>query len=97
MGEMSDHNDADRTENEQTEWFFRAPKVSDALRKGTRVWVATWGGRDVSGLVCDWEQTGILLETKEPEPPGYMFLPWSSVLYVRVEEVARRRVKVLSS
>lgn len=79
------------------EWLVHAPKVSDALRKGMAVTVTTWGGREVSGLVCDREQAGMLLEVRETaEAQGkYVFLPWSSVEQVEIPEIVQRRVKFL--
>jgi hypothetical protein len=81
------------------EWLTRAPKVSDALKKGMFVSIATWSGREVVGLVCDREQTGLLLDVHEPDgdSDGYVFLPWSSVEQVKITEVAQRRVKFLQS
>ncbi len=81
-----------RSANGSVDWLSHAPKVSDALKKGTFVTVSTWGD-DISGLVCDWEAAGILLD--EPDEPGYLFVPWSSIRHVRIGEVARRRVKSL--
>lgn len=81
-----------RTGNGSVEWLSQAPKVSDALKKGTFVTVSTWS-EDLSGLVCDWEMAGILLD--QLDESGYLFVPWGSVRHVRIEEVARRRVKSL--
>lgn len=82
----------ERTSNGSVEWLSHAPKVSDALKKGTFVTLSTWGG-DLSGLVCDWEMSGILLD--ESGEDGYVFVPWSSIQFVRIEEVEQRRVKSL--
>ncbi len=92
MGDWSDMDGMDRASNGSAEWRTRAPKVSDALKKGTFVTVSTWRG-DVSGRVCDREEAGILLD--QPDDSGYLFIPWGSVRHVRIEEVARRRVKSL--
>ncbi|MGH3087242.1 MAG: hypothetical protein ACRDSJ_07985 [Rubrobacteraceae bacterium] len=92
-----DENSGKKFDNGREEWLSQAPKISDALRKGTSVSVTTWGGQDISGLVCDWEQTGILLDARNPDEPGYFFVPWGSVQQVRIEEVAQRRVKFLPS
>ena len=80
------------------EWLARAPKVSDALKKGMFVSIAIWGGRAVVGLVCDREQTG-LLDVHEPDADadGYVLLHWSSIEQVKVRDVAQRRVKFLQS
>ena len=79
------------------EWLAQAPKVSDALKKGTVVSVATWSGREIAGVVCDREEAGLLLDLREPEADseGYSFLPWSSIEQVKIREVAQRRVKYL--
>ncbi len=81
------------------EWLARAPKVSDALKKGMFVSIATWSGREVVGLVCDREQSGLLLDVHEPDADadGYVFLPWSSIEQVKIRDVAQRRVKFLQS
>lgn len=91
---MNGSEDMDRTRDGLGEWLSQAPKVADALKKGTSVSVTTWGGQDIAGLVCDREETGILLDTRET---GYYFVPWGSIQHVHVEEVARRRVKFLPS
>ena len=81
------------------EWLSQAPRVSDALKKGVFVAVTTWGGRELAGLVCDREHSGLLLDVREPETEadGYVFLHWSSVEQVKVREVAQRRGTVLQS
>jgi len=92
--------DATRKPNvDSAEWLVQAPKVSDALKKGIFVSVTTWGGRDIVGLVCDWEQTGLLLDVRQPDADsaGYVFLPWSSIEQVAIREVMQRRVKFLQS
>ena len=81
------------------EWLARAPKVSDALKKGMFVSIVTWSGREVVGLVCDREQSGLLLDIREPDADadGYVFLPWSSIEQVKIRDVAQRRIKSLQS
>ena len=81
------------------EWLSQAPKVGDALKKGISLSVTTWGGHEIAGLICDWEQVGLLLEVRRPDAnsAGYVFLPWSSVEQVEIREVVQRRVKVLQS
>ena len=81
------------------EWLAQAPKVSDALKKGIFVSVATWSGQEITGVVCDREQAGLLLDVREPdaESEGYSFLPWSSIEQIRIREVTQRRVKFLPS
>ena len=81
------------------EWLAQAPKVSDALKKGIFVSIVTWSGREVVGLVCDREHSGLLLDVREPDADsgGYVFLPWSSIEQVKIRDVAQRRVKFLQS
>lgn len=82
---------------ESKESFAQIPKVSDALRKGGLVSVILRSGQELTGLVCDRDESGLLLDTREPEDecPEYVFLPWSSVEQVRVQEIVHRRVKVI--
>lgn len=77
----------------------RAPKLSDALKRGISVSVATWSGRRVGGVICDRDQAGLLLDVDEDQngAEGYVFLPWSSVEQVDIREVVHRRVKSLPS
>ncbi len=79
------------------DWLAQAPKVSDALKKGMFVSISTWSGLEITGIVCDRDQAGLLLDVQEPEADseGYSFLPWSSIEQVRIREVAQRRVKFL--
>ena len=81
------------------QWLNQAPKVVDALKRGSLVSITTWGGRELSGMVCDREQTGLLLDVREPgdSGDGYIFLPWSSVEQVVIREISPRRVKFLPS
>ena len=81
------------------QWLNQAPKVVDALKRGSLVSITTWGGRELSGTVCDREQTGLLLDVREPgdRGDGYVFLPWSSVEQVVIREISPRRVKFLPS
>jgi hypothetical protein len=94
---MVDQNGERGSDVVSQEWLAQAPKVSDALKKGMAVTVATWSGREIAGVVCDREQAGMLLDIREPDndSEGYSFLPWSSIEQVRIREVAQRRVKIL--
>jgi hypothetical protein len=96
---MVDQNADNRPGARPDERLFQPPRVSDALKKGIFVSVTTWSGREMAGLVCDREQSGLLLDVREPvaDADGYVFLPWSSVEQVKVREVAQRRVKFLQS
>ena len=81
------------------QWLNQAPKVVDALKRGSLVSITTSAGRELSGTVCDREQTGLLLDVREPgdSGDGYVFLPWSSVEQVVIREISPRRVKFLPS
>jgi hypothetical protein len=96
---MVDQNGERGSDVVSQEWLAQAPKVSDALKKGTVVTVATWSGREIAGVVCDREQAGLLLDVREPdaESEGFSFLPWSSIEQIRIPEVTQRRVKFLPS
>jgi hypothetical protein len=96
---MVDQDGENRSNVVSQEWLAQAPRLSDALKKGAFVSIATWSGREVAGVVCDREQTGLLLEVREPgtDSGGYVFLPWSSIEQVKIRDVAQRRVKVLQS
>jgi hypothetical protein len=79
------------------DWLTQAPKVSDALKKGMVVSISTWSSLEITGIVCDRDQAGLLLDLREPDAQseGYSFLPWSSIEQVKIREVAQRRVKFL--
>ena len=96
---MVDQNGERGSDVVSQEWLAQAPKVSDALKKGIVVTVATWSGQEITGVVCDREQAGLLLDVREPdaESEGYSFLPWSSIEQIRIQEVTQRRVKFLPS
>ena len=59
----------------------------DALRmtgffgRGSLVTVAARTGNDLKGYVCDQNENGLLLDSRDPsgDPTGYEFLPWSSI------------------
>ncbi len=95
-GKMVDRAGTDHVGTEAQTRLEQAPKVYDALRKGVLVSVDTWGGRDLTGTICDREQTGSLLDVSEPEDDsdGYVFLPWSSIEQVNIGAFTPRRVEV---
>lgn len=73
------------------QWLDQAPKVVDALKRGSTGSFFTWDGRELSGTICDWEQTGLLLDVREPgdsSASGYVFLPWFSIEQVAIREVS---------
>lgn len=65
-----------------------APQISGFLGRGRFVSVSARIGNDLVGYVCDRDDTGLLLDVRDPsgEPTGYEFLPWSSIERVGVEE-----------
>ena len=94
---MDDHGTTQGAHSQQ--WTYQIPKVADAFKRGSTVSLTTWGGRELSGTVCDHEQTGLLLDVRGTEhvADGYVFLPWSSIEQVAIREVLQRRVKSLPS
>jgi hypothetical protein len=66
-----------------------SPKIPEALRRKSFVSVTIRSGYDVSGYVCDRDQSGLLLDVRDPsgDPSGYEFLPWSSIERVRVSSL----------
>ena len=65
-----------------------APRIPDALVRGSFVSVSARIGNDLEGYVCDRDETGLLLEVRDPsgDPAGYEFLPWHSIERVSIEE-----------
>ncbi len=63
-----------------------SPKITEALGRGSFVAVSARVGNDLSGYVCDRDDSGLLLDVRDPsgDPGGYEFLPWSSIERVRV-------------
>ncbi len=92
-----DRDTTTRTENGVGNFLDQAPKVSDALKRGVRVSVTTWGGHTILGAVSDRDTAGLLLNVEGDDTNGYAFLPWSSVERVDIPEVAHRQVKFLQS
>jgi hypothetical protein len=74
---MADQGVTRRPEMDAQEWLSQTPKVGGALKKGISVSVTMWGGREIAGLVCDWEQVGLLLDIRRADAnsAGYAFLP----------------------
>ena len=96
---MGDQYGLRRVSVNSQQWLDQAPKVVDALKRGSPVSIVTWSGRELSGTICDREQTGLLLDVREPGDGagGYVFLPWSSIEQVAIREVSQRPVKFLPS
>ncbi len=96
---MEDQNGAQSVSADSQQRLDQAPRVVDALKRGSSVSITTWGGREVLGSICDREQTGLLLDVRATDggAGGYVFLPWSSIEQVIIREVSQRRVKFLPS
>jgi hypothetical protein len=94
---MDDRDGERRSGVVSQDWLAQAPKVSDALKKGMIVSISTWTSLEITGIVCDRDLAGLLLDVREPEAEaeGYSFLPWSSIEQVKIREVTQRRVKFL--
>lgn len=65
-----------------------APEIESALARGRFISVSARIGNDLTGYVCEWNDTGLLLDIRDPsgDPTGYEFLPWSSIERVSIEE-----------
>ena len=58
-----------------------APQITGFLGRGSFVVVSARTGIDLRGYVCDLNESGLLLDARDPsgDPTGYEFLPWSSI------------------
>jgi hypothetical protein len=58
-----------------------APRREGFLGRGSMVTVSARTGVDLTGFVCDQNESGLLLDARDPsgDPTGYEFLPWSSI------------------
>lgn len=58
-----------------------SPRIGEALGRGSFVAVFSRSGNDVSGYVCDYDVSGILVDTRDPsgDPGDYEYLPWAGV------------------
>ena len=58
-----------------------APQMTGFFSRGDLVTVSARTGNDLKGYVCDQNENGLLLESRDPsgDPTGYDFLPWSSI------------------
>ena len=65
-----------------------SPRIPEALGRGSFVWVSARVGNDVSGYVCDSDDSGLLLDVRDASgsPSGYVFLPWVSIERVRIHD-----------
>ena len=72
--------ESDGTESKQS-MREDAPRIEDFLGRGSLVTVSARTGVDLAGYVCDQNESGLLLDARDPsgDPTGYEFLPWSSI------------------
>jgi hypothetical protein len=58
-----------------------APQMTGFFGRGSLVTVSARTGNDLKGYVCDQNENGLLLDSRDPsgDPTGYEFLPWSSI------------------
>ena len=93
--EVMDRDATTQPENGVGNFLDQAPKVSDALKRGGRISVTTWGGQTIFGVVSDRDTAGLLMEVEGDDTSGFAFLPWSSVERVDIPEIVPRQVKFL--
>lgn len=65
-----------------------APRVSEFLGRGRHVSVAARTGTDLTGYVCDRDETGLLLDVRHQsgDHASYEFVPWASIERVSAGE-----------
>ena len=58
-----------------------APRIEGFMGRGSMVMVVARTGVDLAGYVCDQNESGLLLDARDPSgaSTGYEFLPWSSI------------------
>ncbi len=58
-----------------------APRIEGFMGRGSLVMVSARTGVDLAGYVCDQNESGLLLDARDPSgvSTGYEFLPWSSI------------------
>jgi len=58
-----------------------APRMTGFFGRGSLVTVSARTGIDLQGYVCDQNESGLLLDARDPsgDSTGYEFLPWSSI------------------
>jgi hypothetical protein len=54
-----------------------APRIERFLGRGRLITVSARTGVDLAGYVCDQNESGLLLDARDPsgDPTGYEFLP----------------------
>ena len=65
-----------------------APGIGNFLGRGKFVSVSARTGVDLTGYVCDYDGSGLLLDVRDPggDATGYEYLPWSSIERVSAGE-----------
>jgi hypothetical protein len=65
-----------------------APQMTGFFGRGSMVTISARTGNDLKGYVCDQNENGLLLDSRDPsgDPNGYEFLPWSSIERVSAAE-----------
>ena len=69
-------------ENRQTDGLRDgAPGMGGFFVRGSRVSVSARTGNDLEGYVCEANESGLLLDVRDPsgDPGDYEFLPWHSI------------------
>jgi hypothetical protein len=64
-----------------------APRITGFFDRGSLVTVSARTGNDLKGYLCDHNDNGLLLDSRDPsgDATGYEFLPWSSIERVSAE------------
>ncbi len=64
-----------------------APAIQEFFDRGSFVYVSARIGNDLAGYVCGRDESGLLLDVRDPsgDPTSYEFLPWSSIERVSVQ------------
>ena len=77
--------ESDGTESKQS-MREDAPRIEEFLGRGSLVTVSARTGVDLAGYVCDQNESGLLLDARDPsgDPTGFEFLPWSSIERVSI-------------
>ena len=63
-----------------------SPAIPEAFARGSFASITVRSGYDVSGYICDRDNSGLLIDVRDPsgDPSGYEFLPWSSIERVKI-------------
>ncbi len=65
-----------------------APGIAAFLERGKPISVSARTGSDLTGYVCDYDASGLLLDVRDGggDATSYEYLPWSSIERVSSEE-----------